>query len=188
MSRNRMPIKFFLEAADILPPPWDTLFKAWLRAYEKRPKRTVIVSIVFGVLMIAGAISIATEIRKNEEEQRRKNQDYTQQLNRLNEVEGSLKNLTEFVETQKKSLKETEDAINNLKKEEETLRPVVESDRRAIETLFELQAQRNQESIWRERIVSFVLGVIASIMASFVWALIIKLNQRRKPKAPAPQE
>ena len=123
---------------------------------------------------------------KEQEQKRIENLTYTQQLDALNNVQGSLNNLMQFVEMQKGKLKESEDLVNSLKSEQEKLKPVVEADRKTVEAILELQAQRAQTSVWRERGIGFALGVLSSILASSLIALVSYMRKRKSPpSAPA---
>lgn len=108
---------------------------------------------------------------------------YTQQIQALNDVEKSLSNLSAFVDLQKKQLKESEDIINSLKKEHDTLKPIVDTEREVLKKIFALQAQMAMDNIWKERIVSFFLGILASVIASFIYGLFQRFYRRKIRKA-----
>lgn len=126
--------------------------------------------------------------KKQELEQTRiRNLSFSEQLDNLNTVQGSLNNLIQFVEMQKTKLKESEDVVNSLKNEQEKLKPVVEADRKTVDAILELQAQRTQTNVWRERWMGFGLGILASMLASGIITVITYFVRKRRlpPSAPA---
>jgi hypothetical protein len=161
----------------------DEMLKLWKKAFVRSPKVTVISSLVFAALGIAAiAFNNSQNKRLGEEAERRRkeNLSYNEQLQALNNVQGSLNSLIEFVEMQKTKLKESEDLIVTLKMEQEKLKPVVEADRKTVEALLNLQSERSEQNIRRERWYGFGLGVVSSIVASFIFSVIVFLIKRRK--------
>jgi hypothetical protein len=117
---------------------------------------------------------------KKREELRRENLTYTQQLNELNNVELSLKNLMDFVNLQKAKLKEAEDYLNRIRQETKNAEPALEAKREQINALFELQETRIAKRINQERFLSFMLGIIASLFASSLISLTRYLIREKK--------
>jgi len=107
------------------------------------------------------------------------NKDYQQQIKSLNETERSLKQLVTFIETQKAKLAESEAVVKSLKEEESKLRPVVEADRKLVDAILDAQHSRSRAYIWKERIISFLLGIIASIVAALLLTAINKARRTR---------
>ena len=142
---------------------------------------SMLVVIAVGVL---GLFDIGNTIQS--EAKRRENLSYTQQVENLNKVQESLNDLTQFVELQRERLKESEDIVNNLKTEHEKLKPVVEADRKTIEALFDLQYQKSRSDIWKERGIGFILGVLGSVVASFIYGLMSRFRNRRNQVATPP--
>ncbi len=109
---------------------------------------------------------------RQKENLRRKNISYVNQLEELNSIESSLKNLIDFIDTQKTKLKETEDTIIRLRKEKEKIEPVLEVGRETIGTILELQKEGMKKKIWKERIIVFILGILASLFAATLIILV----------------
>lgn len=107
----------------------------------------------------------------------------TQQLDSLNSVQSSLNNLVQFVEMQKVKLKESEDLINSLKSEQEKLKPLVEADRQTVDAILQLQYERTEHAVWRERSIGFLMGFVASLLASFAISFIKFFMKKRVPPA-----
>lgn len=155
--------------------------------FFKEPARfRELIMMVFALIATVGGFYGAMSDDKTREQKRTENLSYTQQLDSLNNVQGSLNNLILFVEMQKGKLKESEDLVNNLKSEQEKLKPVIDADRKTVDAILELQAQRARTSVWRDRLIGFGLGVLSSILASFLIALGSYVRKRRNPpNAPA---
>lgn len=97
---------------------------------------------------------------------------YERQLASLNEIEGSIDALREFVKNQKEDLKMSQVAVDKLKEEQQKLKPVVEADRKVIDALFKIQAEQQQKNIWLDRAFGFFIGIASSLVASLFWAYI----------------
>jgi uncharacterized protein HemX len=134
-------------------------------------------------LPIALTFSIVDKHRK--EKEREANLVYHKQMESLNTVEQNIKNLMTFVERQKQQLRESEDLVTGLKSEEEQLRPVVEADRKVVAAILDAQAQRNRANVWKDRVIAFFLGVLASLVASVLFTAIRKVGARRRNAAPS---
>ena len=170
----------------------DDLFqsvKLWKELYRLHPRATLIATILLAIggSLVLGAVTYYSK-KSNEElvQKRQENLTYNQQLEALNNVQGSLNNLIQFVEAQKTKLKESENLINSLKTEQEKLKPVVEADRKTVEALVELQVQRLESNVWKERTIGFLLGFVSSILASLaIYWLRSLLRRRTSPPPPA---
>lgn len=103
---------------------------------------------------------------------------YERQLATLNGIESSLTTLSAFVVAQKQRLQESEAVLDSLRKEHDTLTPIVETDRKVVDSIFALQSQRAANTIWTERIVGFSFGVLASLVASFLLAVLQRFRKR----------
>jgi hypothetical protein len=94
-------------------------------------------------------------------------------LESLNNIEGSIDALREFVKNQKENLKTSQIAIKELEGEREKLKPVVEADRKVVDALFQLQAEKQKQSIWLDRAFGFFIGIASSLVATLLWAYVI---------------
>lgn len=154
----------------------------WVNAFQKSPKLTSIISII--ALVIIGAIThTAIEAdRAKQELKRLESNNYQTQINQLNDTEKNIKQLLDFVKNQQASLREVEDSISKLKTEKEQLQPLVEMNKDAVDALFRAQEERANSNVWRERIIGFGIGVVASLLASFFWHIAtISFSNRKQP-------
>lgn len=136
----------------------------------KKPYTKLDIFIIFSLLFISilsfGYYAVVKEIKKPV------SNEINDQLIRLNDVEKSLKTLIQFVESQKKRLSEAESTINKLKAEKTKIEPLVKADRKSLDAIFALQEERSSRSLWTERFMGALLGVISSLLASVIYRLI----------------
>lgn len=163
--------------------PVEFLAKEWVKLFEKTPILTVILSIIISVAAATGGYYADKATKEKQEAQRLESLNYQTQIHQLNQTESNIKQLLQFVETQKMTLRNTEDTISSLKSEQEKLKPLVESDRSVVDAIFRAQEERNRASIWRERWIGFGFGVAASLFASFLWFVVSLLMKHRHNKA-----
>ena len=156
------------------------LVRTWITLYKQFPKLAVIATVA-SVLLAGSGIYIG-EQRSREARERKLLQSlsYAKQLQALDETRASLQSLLEFVDKERRQLELSEQALQSLKSEHKRLKPIVESDRKTIDALFAAQEARNQAAQSSERWIGFSLGVLASVIASLVWAVIVYAVRRNK--------
>ena len=163
----------------------EAIVTTWLKAYRHAPVLTIIITVLGLVGSGSGIYFTETSKQAQREAKRMENLNYTRQMENLNQVRASIEGLLEFVDSQREQIKRTQGALSSIKTEHEKLKPLIEADRRVIDALFAAQEARNQEAQTRERWIGFGFGVIASLMASFLYALISYIIKRRKPEIVA---
>ncbi|MBU3013934.1 hypothetical protein KO488_04130 [Poseidonibacter lekithochrous] len=105
---------------------------------------------------------------------------FKEQFNELSNTEKSLNNVLLFVSNQKQKIIETEKTLNDLYTEKDKLEPIVNSDRKAIKAILEYQNTKIQENIFSDRTIGFILGVIGSLFASGIIAIVRFFYYKRK--------
>lgn len=167
-----------------IPPissPADDAFKRWFkRQYDRHPRLTILATLLVFASLIAVLFWAQFRDQQIAEARRRQILDYETQLSELSKVETSLRNLTEFVRTQKARLKDSEDLIAALKTEQQRLTPFVEADRRVVKAVLELQQQQAQAGVTRERWIGFGMGILASTVASFLYGIVGSFLRKRR--------
>ena len=164
----------------------EVLAKAWVKHFRLKPFLTGITTGILAAIL-AGGISYLDRIdREKRENKRLESLDYQNQIEQLNRMELNVKQLLEFVDNQKQTLQETEDTISSLKSEKEKLQPLVETDRAVVEAIFKAQEERANSNVWRERWIGFGFGVLASLIASFIWFVVSLLVKGRHNKLIQP--
>lgn len=141
--------------------------KLWIQSYIKSPVITGLASVVIGVLasVIFTAIAQKTNFSNNET---KVSLDFKSQIEQLDATEDSLKSLLEFVNNQRETTTLNEQKIKQLESDKLELEPLVNADKATVEALFKVQEQRALASASKERWLGFGLGILASIIASFV--------------------
>lgn len=113
---------------------------------------------------------------------------YDSQLTALDKTKDAIQSLIGFIDDQKKQIQLSQNAVDALKTEEGRIHPLVEADRKVIDSLFAVQEQRNQNAQSHERLVGFWQGVLASLVATILSAFGAMLYKRRvRPKASSVQ-
>ena len=164
----------------------EVLAKAWVKHFRLKPFPPGITTGILAAIL-AGGISYLDRIdREKRENKRLESLDYQNQIEQLNRMELNVKQLLEFVDNQKQTLQETEDTISSLKSEKEKLQPLVETDRAVVEAIFKAQEERANSNVWRERWIGFGFGVLASLIASFIWFVVSLLVKGRHNKLIQP--
>lgn len=168
----------------------EILAKEWVKLFKIKPYLTSSLTAFLISIMALTITYLDQADREKRESKRLESLSYQEQIEQLNNTENNIKQLLQFVNLQKKTLRETEDTISELKTEKEKLQPLVESDRAVVEAIFQAQEDRTNSNVWRERWIGFGFGILASLLASFIWfvvALLIKgrHNKQMQPTADA---
>lgn len=161
----------------------ELLVREWQKLYVRSPRKTVALTLFISVVggsMVSFAEQRAAEQR---EAKRLQNMNYSVQAQKLEETKSNLQALLQFVEEERISLAVSEQALRSLKQQQEQLRPLIESDRETIDALFAAQEARNQTAQSNERWIGFALGVISSLLASFIWAAAAYVLRRKQTAA-----
>ena len=152
-------------------PVVESAAKLWIHAYIKSPVVTALVSIFVGIAVSlivyqaehARKVKIETELSLN--------QDFKVQLEQLNETENNLNTLLKFVSSQREKMIQYKQSVIHLESEKQKLEPLVNADKKVVEALFKSQEERAVANASKERWIGFGLGIIASIVASFVMVI-----------------
>jgi vacuolar-type H+-ATPase subunit I/STV1 len=154
----------------------------WLKLYRLSPRLTAVGTVVLAVIVGSTIYFTEQKAKGAREVKRLENLSYASQVQKLDETRTNLQALLQFVDDERQNLRVSEQALQTLKKEHEQLRPLVESDRKTVDALFVAQEARNQVAQSTERWVGFGLGVISSLVASFIWAVFSYARSRRNGK------
>jgi sensor c-di-GMP phosphodiesterase-like protein len=148
----------------------ELLIIQWIKIYKKSPRVTAIVTLIVSVAIVATVVIVGKQNQEALEVKRLQNLNYAKQVQSLDETRASLNALIEFVDNEKRQIELSQQALRSIKSEHERLKPLVETDRKVIESIFATQEARNQAAQGAERWIGFGLGVVASLIASFLWA------------------
>lgn len=106
------------------------------------------------------------------------NKPYATQFNSLENMHKSLDDLKKFVTKHESKLKFEQQTLEHILNQKQTLKPLLQADQNVVDAIFSIQHQKYEDQKWLDRFVSFVLGVGASIIATFIvswWKLRYKL-------------
>tara|TARA_R110001583_G_scaffold4844_4_gene27343 strand:- start:2370 stop:3155 length:786 start_codon:yes stop_codon:yes gene_type:complete len=162
-------------------PAVESAAKLWLHSYIKSPLFTVLISLVIGLASAFAVNQLSTYIDSSYKVQP-VSSDFKEQLEQLDVTEDSLKTLLTFVQSQKETTALNEQRIQQLEHEKARLEPLVKADKATVVALFSEQESRASENTSKERWFGFGLGIVASIVASFLIAIgkNILISRRRK--------
>jgi hypothetical protein len=116
-------------------------------------------------------------------------EDVEQTIARLKEAESALQDLVIFVRDQQAKVRESQSIVDSLKSEHEKLKPVVDADHKIVDAVLAAESERHSINVWQERAFGFVSGMLASLIAAYIWE---KFKQKPSPQplavpgAPAP--
>ena len=113
---------------------------------------------------------------------RGKSTTFQQKIERLNDTEAALKEIGQFVQEQRSQMNESQKVVESLRREHETLQPMVEADKQKVNAILAAYAEAQSWSIWKERSIGFVSGVLASILATVICGTAVILWRKRKPR------
>ncbi len=148
-------------------PAVESAVRLWIHSYLKSPFITVIISLVIGVASSFGV----NQIMNTKSLIQPASSGFKEQLEQLDITEDSLKTLLTFVQSQKETTALNEQRIQQLEREKSKLEPLVKADKETVAALFAEQELRASANISKERWFGFGLGIIASIVASFLIAI-----------------
>ena len=94
--------------------------------------------------------------------------DYSSQAKALAQTEVTLKNLASFVSDQRLTLQEQEKFVAQLGEEADDLRLFLETEGPKVQAILDAQARKYRADRWWQLAASFVLGIVASLVALFL--------------------
>jgi len=93
---------------------------------------------------------------------------YAVVINKTSNIIDSLSELSEFLAAERAKIFEAEAAVRSLKEEKASLEPVVATNRETVAAILAAYQGNSRRAVWKERLVGFILGFIASAMSSLV--------------------
>ena len=157
--------------------------ETWIHLFIKSPKVTSVTSILISLIMaIFVYYSSVLETEKRQKELS-KNLNFKTQIEQLDLTEKNLKQLLNFINSQKIQMANTEESINSLKKEQENLQPLIKADRKTVEAIFTAQKIRAEKNASREHWIGFAMGIGASLVASILWYIFQYFVLRAKEES-----
>ena len=100
-------------------------------------------------------------------------------IDELDNIQTSLKKLSEYVNIQKDTLSDMKYNIKNLKTEKDNLEKILETKKKSVDAIIHRYVKESSSMKIYEIIVSFVTGALASLVASLI---VSYLKQRKSEK------
>jgi hypothetical protein len=107
--------------------------------------------------------------------------DVVQRINDLTAVQKSLQDVARYVDAEKSSLEHLSADVDKLQKEKDVLSRAVQLNRDQVQALLAAQAAEQQRTKWLSLGLSFILGVLSSVIAD----LLLGIWRRRQVVGPA---
>jgi len=95
--------------------------------------------------------------------------EYSEVIKKISAIGKHLSDLNKFLEKERKRVADTEATVRSLNEEKTKLEPLVLTQRETVEAILAAHAARTARQAWKERMFGFVLGLAASLAASFVY-------------------
>jgi sensor c-di-GMP phosphodiesterase-like protein len=95
--------------------------------------------------------------------------EYSMVIERISSIGEQLSGLNAFLEKERERVADIEATVRSLNDEKTRLEPVVSTQRETVEAILAAHSARTARQAWRERLFGFGLGLIASLVASFLY-------------------
>ena len=143
-----------------------TLQKLWkFLAFTDEEVAKFAVALIMGV----GALAFSAYENYGKPTEIEESLTYETQVERLEQIQNSVKDLSNFVSQQTKQLDLARDTLQELEQEKKKLEPLVMADRKVAEAILQLQAEKERSAVWFDRAIGFMLGIAGSLIASIIY-------------------
>lgn len=95
--------------------------------------------------------------------------EYSEVIGKISVIGKQLSDLNDFLEKERRRVADTEATVRSLNEEKTKLEPLVLTQRETVEAILAAHAARTARQAWKERMFGFVLGLTASLTATFVY-------------------
>lgn len=118
----------------------------------------------------AGMALDSKEMSKHE----KLNKPYESMFISLGDMQKSLDGLQKFISISENKLKIEQQALEHMINQKQTLKPLLQADQDVVDAMFSIQHQKYEQQKLSDRLKSFVVGVVASIIAAFIYSFLQK--------------
>ena len=125
---------------------------------------SVVVFFVFGVYVFQSQPSSRGASNTNHDEA----------IDTVRMVREHLTKLDRILERQQLLAQDRERSLRLLEEEHQTLAPIVETQRERVEAILSSHARLTSRNAWKERTYGFASGVVASVVASYLFLYLTK--------------
>ena len=123
-----------------------------------------------GVGMLVFLLNLSTTYFLQDRPPSEENQ-YAKVLARVGDIKNQLSALGKFLEQEQIRVAETRVIVGQLEEKKAALEPVVATREEIVGAILAAHTQRTASRAWKERLVGFALGVLASVLAAFFYGL-----------------
>ncbi len=148
---------------------------------EKYRQRTVWEesrTILLLLLVLFSALYASEYLKSNNLEKSSADKDVRLRIKELQEIQTSISKMSAYVENQKNTLAETSKLLDSVKKEKENVETALKINREQLDALLFRINKDAERDKWIERIVSFITGIISSLIASKIWQARQRVHQQ----------
>ncbi|MEO8233309.1 MAG: hypothetical protein ABI638_13575 [Ignavibacteriota bacterium] len=103
---------------------------------------------------------------------KRDSNEYDSVITQIKNIEEQLSNFNKFLVKERKRVQDTEYTIKKLENEKNELEPIVLSHRETVQAILNAQAKYTSAYLWKERIFGFLIGILASFLATILYDYI----------------
>ncbi len=98
--------------------------------------------------------------------------EYTLMLERIAQVTGDLSTLSAFLEREKKRVVDTQNTLTTLQQKRRKLQPILKTQEETVHAILAAYSANLRSTAWKDRLIGFSLGLIASLIASWLFGLL----------------
>lgn len=141
---------------------------AWSRMLDGSISKSAIkgASLLFALL----GLVTSTYLKQSESQHAKKPKEFSDQLAAMETAEKSLNTLLEFIRGQRDKIQNDENQIKELEAQIRRLEPLAKLTHDQVDALFKEQEARNQKTKWIDLVIGFFLGIITSLISSYIYS------------------
>ena len=132
---------------------------------SKEVKWFHLVEMAVGLLLVWFVSYLLQSPPKDESER------YTAVIANIEGIGKQLDELAKFLKTERERVTESQATLKNLQDEKTQLEPVVLAQRDTVNAVLAAYTRTTASRVWRERAIGFVMGLLASLLASLIFEL-----------------
>lgn len=102
-------------------------------------------------------------------EQNAQGGEYARVISRINSIGTEIDNLREFLVREEARVRDAEVTVQRLHEERSALEPVVKAHQETVDGILGAHSKRIARNAWKERLIGFGLGILASVVASVIY-------------------
>ncbi|MCJ7645342.1 hypothetical protein MUO65_00305 [bacterium] len=97
--------------------------------------------------------------------------EYSRMIEGVSKMGTTLTELRTFLEREIERVSETQRILEQLNQEKQQLEPVVRTQRQVVEAILSAHSKKTRLSKWKDWVIAFCLGVLASLLATYLFNL-----------------